>query len=138
MSIANRSIGTQRCIGAAAPAVPSVSSTLRSRIRCRSSSRQLAFRASRNLAPLAPGCVPFQDGLRSSLHGTAGEDCRVDPPGRLTGAAIPVPPTRGTVSVAPRLPGITVPTGAIAPWLLVTPARCPPSGAGRSWPASIS
>ena len=59
-------------------------------------------------------------------------------PGRLTGAAIPVPPTHGTVGVAPRLPGITVPTGAIAPWLLVTPARCPPSGAGRSRPASIS
>ena len=107
-------------------------------IRCRSGSRQLASRASRNLAPPAPGCVPCPDGLRSSLHGTAGEDCRVNPPGRLSGAAIPVPPTRGTVGVAPHIPGITVSTGAIVLWLLVTPARCLPSGAGCSRPASIS
>ena len=57
---------------------------------------------------------PYQ--LSSLLHGTAGEGCRADRPGRPTGAAIPVPPTCGTVGAVLCLPGITIPTGAIAPW----------------------
>ena len=115
-----------------------VSSALRSRICCRSCSGQLASQASKNPVPPAPGCVPCPDGLLSPLHGTGGEGCCADPPGRPTGAAIPVPPTRGTVGAVLRLPGITVPTGAIAPWPLVIPARCPPNGAGHSRPTSTS
>ena len=130
--------GPRRCIDVTVPAVPFVSSASRSRIRCRSCSRQLASKASKNPVLPARGCVPCPNGLLLPLHGNAGEGCCADLTEQLTRAAIPVPATRGTVGAVLRLPGITVPTGAITPWPLVFPARCPPNGAGHSRPASTS
>ena len=47
-------------------------------------SHSLQIRLTSARIPGRSHSVPRPDELQSSLNGTAGEDCRVDPPGRLT------------------------------------------------------